>query len=65
MNLEKIKEFFANLSTHDLPSGAAALIGLGLLLLVFKTQKILMKLVFFLIAAGLFVGAYWWYQHRG
>ncbi len=41
MNLDK-------LSVQDLPVGAAALIGLVLLFLVFKTGKFFMKLTFLL-----------------
>ena len=64
MNLDAIKEFFSELSARDLPTGAAALIGLVLLFLIFKTGKFFMKLVFLLIAVGLFAGAYWWHTHK-
>lgn len=65
MNLDKIKDFVSSLGTHDLPTGAAAVVGLVLLFLVFKTAKFMMKLVLFLIAASLFAGAYWWHTHHG
>ena len=64
MNLDAIKEFFSELSARDLPTGAAALIGLVLLFLIFKTGKFFMKLVLLLIAVGLFAGAYWWHTHK-
>ena len=64
MNLDKIKDFFNKFSAHDLPTGAALLIGVMLLVLVFKAGKTLIKLAIFLIAAALFVGAYWWHHHR-
>ena len=40
MNLDKIKDFFNQLSTHDLTTGGAVLIGIVLLLLLFKAEKI-------------------------
>ena len=64
MNLDKIKEFFNNLSTHDLPSGAAVLLGIILLFLLFKSSKTAHRLLLFLIALGLFAGACWWHQHK-
>ncbi|MGO8836252.1 MAG: hypothetical protein ACLQAH_04670 [Limisphaerales bacterium] len=64
MNLDKLKGFFNQLSAHDLPTGAAALVGLVLLILVFKTGKSISRLLLFLIAVGLFAGAWWWHQHR-
>lgn len=57
MNLDK-------LSVQDLPVGAAALIGLVLLFLVFKTGKFFLKLTFLLITVGLFAAAYWWHTHH-
>jgi len=64
MNLDKLKEFFNQFSAHDLPTGAGALVGIVLLFLVFKTGKSISRLVLFLIAVGLFAGAWWWHQHR-
>jgi hypothetical protein len=64
MNLDKIKEFFSNLSAHDLPTGSAALVGIILLVLVFKTGKTVSRLLLFLIAVGLFAGAWWWHTHK-
>ena len=61
--MDKIKDFFGNLSTHDLPTGGALLIGILLLFIVLKAGKILIKLAIFLIAAALFAGAYWWHHH--
>ena len=46
------------------PTGVAVLIGLILLLLVFKAGKLVAKLLFFLIAIALFAGAYWWHTHK-
>ncbi len=57
MNLDKF-------SIHDLPTGAAALIGLVLLFLVFKTGKFLMKVILLLVAVGLFAGAYWLHTQK-
>jgi len=64
MNLDKIKDFFGDLSKHDLPTGAAVLVGIVLLLLMMKTTKIFMKLAILLVAIGLFAGAYWWHAHK-
>lgn len=64
MNLDKIKEFFSNLGTHDLPSGGAGLVGIILLVLVFKTSRTANRFLLFLIACGLFAGAWWWHQHK-
>ena len=64
MNLDSIKHFFSNLGKQDLPTGVAALAGIILIFLVFKTGKFLTKILFFLIAAALFAGAYWWHTHK-
>ena len=64
MNLDKIKEFFSNLGTQDLPSGGAALVGIILLVLVFKARKMTHRFLMFLVAIGLFAGAWWWHTHR-
>ena len=63
-NMEKIKEFFENLGKHDLPTGVAVLVGIILLFLMFKTGKFLAKILMFLVALGLFAGAYWWHVHK-
>ena len=62
--MDKIKDFFSNLSTHDLPTGGAVLVGIVLLFLVLKTGKSFIKAIIFLIAIALFVGAYLWHHHR-
>jgi hypothetical protein len=64
MNLDKIKEFFSNLNSHDLPAGGAVLVGIILLVLVFKSAKMAGRILLFLIAVGLFVGAWWWHTHK-
>ena len=64
MNLDKIKEFFGNLSAHDLPTGGAGLAGIILIILVFKTGKLVFRFLYLLIAVGLFAGAWWWHTHR-
>jgi hypothetical protein len=64
MNLDKIKEFFSNLNAHDLLTGGAVLVGIVLLLLVFKAGKFFMRLLLFLIAIGLIAGAWWWHTHK-
>jgi hypothetical protein len=64
MNLDKIKDFFHNLSHHDLVTGGAVLAGVVLLLLVFKAGKFFVRLLLFLIAVGLLAGAYWWHAHK-
>lgn len=64
MNLDSIKNFFSHLSLRDLPTGAAVLVGVVLVILMFKTGKFITKLIFFLIAAALFGGAYWWHTQK-
>ncbi len=64
MDLDKIKDFFSNLSTRDLPAGGAVLVGIILLVLVFKSGKTAYRFLFFLIATGLFAGAWWWHTHK-
>jgi hypothetical protein len=64
MNLDKIKDFFSNLGTHDLPTGVAALAGIILLILVFKAGKNINRFLLFIIAIGFFAGAWWWHQHK-
>jgi hypothetical protein len=64
MNLDKIKDFFNNLGTHDLPSGGACLVGIILLFLVFKARRTAHRFLLFLIAVGLFAGAWWWHTHK-
>jgi hypothetical protein len=55
---------FDTITWHDLPTGALAVIGIVLLFLVFRTGKLAMRLVFVLIAAGLFAAAYWWHLQQ-
>ena len=62
MNFTKIRDFFDNSGLHDLPTGVGALIGIVLLILIFKTRKSATKIILLLVAAGLFAGAYWWHQ---
>lgn len=64
MNLDQLKESLGKLSTHDLPTGAAALVGILLLFFMLKTAKIFMQLALLLVAFGLFAGAYWWHTHK-
>lgn len=64
MNPDKIKDFFSNLGMRDLPTGGAVLVGIVLLFLVFRSGKSFSKVFLFLLAIGLFVGAYWWHNHR-
>jgi hypothetical protein len=64
MNLDKIKEFFGGLGTHDLPAGGAGLVGVILLVLVFKSGKMTHRFLLFLISVGLFAGAWWWHTHK-
>jgi hypothetical protein len=64
MNLDKIKDFFSQLNIKDLPAGGAVLVGIILLILVFKTGKVFTRFLFFIIAGGLFAGAWWWHQHK-
>jgi hypothetical protein len=64
MNVDKIKDFFSQLNIKDLPAGGAALVGIILLILVFKTGKVFTRFLFFIIAVGLFAGAWWWHQHK-
>ena len=62
MKTDAFKGMLSALNGRDLPPAAAALLGLALLFLVFKTGKFLIKVVLLLLAAGLFAGAYWWWQ---
>ncbi len=48
---------------HRLPATPAVLAGVVFLFLVFKAGKLVTKLVLFLIAAGFFASAYWWYSN--
>jgi hypothetical protein len=64
MNLDKIRDFFSQLNIKDLPTGGAALVGIILLILIFKTGKAISRFLLFIIAVGLFAGAYWWHQHK-
>jgi len=64
MNLDSIKNFFSSFNRHDLPAGGAGLIGIILLVLVFKSGKSASRLLLFIIALGLFAGAWWWHQHK-
>ena len=64
MNLDSIKHFFSNLNAHDLPAGGAGIIGIVLLVLVFKSGKSANRLLLFIVALGLFAGAWWWHQNK-
>ena len=64
MNFDSIKEFWSSLSARDLPTGAAALIGIVLLFFVFKMGRFFMKLMLLLVAAALFGAAYWWHHYK-
>jgi len=64
MNLDKIKEFFSDLSPHELHAGVAVLVGLVLLFLGLKAGKFFSRLLLVLIAIGLFAGAWWWHAHK-
>ena len=55
---------FDTITSHDLPTGALAVIGIVLLFLIFRTGKLVMRLAFLLVAAGLFAAAYWWHFQR-
>ena len=55
---------FDALTSHDLPTGALAVFGIVLLFLIFRTGKLVMRLAFLLVAAGLFAAAYWWHFQR-
>jgi hypothetical protein len=64
MNLDKLKDFITDFGKNDLPTAAAALVGILLLFFMLKTTKFLMKLALLLVAVGLFAGAYWWHAHK-
>ena len=64
MNSDKIKDFFSSFDRHDLPAGGAGLVGIILLVLVFKARKLTHRFLLFLIAVGLFAGAWWWHTHK-
>jgi len=52
------------LMSHDLPTGTLALIAAALLVVAFKSGKVLFKLVLFVAACGLLAGAVWWHLHQ-
>jgi hypothetical protein len=62
--MDKIKDFFSQFDIKDLPTGGAALVGIILLFLVFKTGKTSNRFFLFIIAVGLFAGAVWWHLHK-
>jgi len=62
MNFDKVRDFFDKSGMHDLPTGVAALIGIVLLVLIFKARKSFTRAILFLVAAGLFAGAYLFHQ---
>jgi hypothetical protein len=62
MNLDKLRDFFDRSGLHDLPTGVGALIGVVLLVLMFRAGKPFKRIILLLAAAGLFAGAYWWHQ---
>ena len=64
MNLDKITQFFDNLNVHDLPAEGAGLVGIILLVLVFRSRKTGHRFLLFLIAIGLFAGAWWWHTRK-
>jgi hypothetical protein len=64
MNLDKLRNFFDNSGLHDLPTGVAALIGIVLLFLMFRAGKTFKRVILFLVAIGLFAGAYWWHAYQ-
>lgn len=64
MNLDHLKTIIGELGMKDLPEGLAVLVGIVLLLFIFKAKKFFTKLLFLLIAAGVFFGAYWWHTHK-
>jgi hypothetical protein len=64
MNLDKIKNFFSDLGKHDLPTLGAILVGIVLLFLLFRSGKKFTRVIVFLIAIGMFAGAWWWHNHK-
>jgi hypothetical protein len=64
MHYDKLKDFLGNLSQHDLATGAAAVVGIVLLVLIFRTGKSFGKVLLFLIAIGLFAGPYRWRNRK-
>jgi len=64
MNLDGIKDFFSQFDIKDIPTGAAVLVGIVLLILVFKSGRALNRFLLFSIAAALFAGAYWWHKNK-
>ncbi|MEJ0091145.1 MAG: hypothetical protein WDM80_15550 [Limisphaerales bacterium] len=59
-----MKDFFSQFTSKDLPTGGAVLVGIILLVLVFRAGKHLNRFLLFILAIGLFAGAYWWHQHK-
>jgi hypothetical protein len=64
MYLDKINEFLSTFDKQDLPAGGAGLVAIILLFLVFKARRATHRFLLFLIAIGLFAGAWWWHTHK-
>ena len=56
--------FIAALSPQEWSAGAVLGIAVVVLYIMFKIGKFFLKLVLFLIAAGLIAGAWWWLAQR-
>ena len=56
MDLEQLK-------TGDLPIWLLAVLGLVLLFIGYKVAKVLLKVLFILVALALIAGVIWWYLH--
>jgi len=52
------------LASHDLPTGTLALIAAALLVVAYKSGKLLFRLILFAAACGLSAGAVWWHLHQ-
>jgi high-affinity Fe2+/Pb2+ permease len=63
MNFDHFKNTFGKVHGHDLPAYLGLLVGIVLVFLMFKAEKLVEKLVLLLIAAVLFAGAIWWFNH--
>jgi hypothetical protein len=62
--MDKVKSFFDQFDIKDLPAGGAVLVGIILLVLVFKSGRALNRFLLFITAAALFAGAYWWHKNK-
>jgi len=62
MNIDSTKEFVGGFMSHHVPTVAAVVIGILMLVLIVKTAKFMMKILFLIVGVGLLAGACWWHS---